>query len=272
MAGMSRLIKGLSLLFVAATCASAAIPTEGSYVSFVTCPLVRDTPELPCWMAKEGSTLYYMGIQEGRTYKNTWITPQMMHQVLVEGVVSDGPRICGGIPLKELHASVLPEVSPQCNKMLPTEGYVSPKGRPVGPDPIPAPNDTTNGLPPVLYGQEDVAARRAVTFEAVYGFGSDFLMFPMQQNRVIQAVTYAKAINAGHIHIIAYRGSALLDNGQTMIEEPGVSAKRERNVRAILSALNIEPAIVTSVVRTEPEHAHGRGDFHTRRIEIEVAP
>ena len=47
--------------------------------------------------------------------------PQLGHQVLVEGVVSDEPRICGGIVLKPVVLSVLPELDNSCTTMLPAE-------------------------------------------------------------------------------------------------------------------------------------------------------
>src|SRR5690606_7662689 len=97
--------------FAAALIWSAgALADEERYVAFVTCPLLRDTPELPCWMARDGDTLYYLGIQSGRAFATTFFPPQMKHKMLVEGSVSSGPPVCGGVVLENLHVSPLPEV------------------------------------------------------------------------------------------------------------------------------------------------------------------
>ena len=50
------------------------------------------------------------------------VTPSWLgHRVLVEGTVSAEPRICGGIVLKPVHLSVMPEPDASCNTMLPAE-------------------------------------------------------------------------------------------------------------------------------------------------------
>jgi hypothetical protein len=63
--------------------------------NFVSCPIVRDTRSVPCWLTEQGGELYYLTIQSDVSAE---VQPPMLgHQVLVEGVVSDKPRICGGM-------------------------------------------------------------------------------------------------------------------------------------------------------------------------------
>jgi hypothetical protein len=252
---------------------------QGKYVAFVACPLIRDTPELPCWMVRHQGTLYYMGIQEGRSYVATWYQPQLKHKALVEGVVAEGEQVCGGVPLKDIHVSDLPEVSPECDEILPTKGFVSPKGRPIGPDFGAAAGqapllirDVSPGAP-VLYTDADVSARRPLRFEISYNFNSDFLQFPAQQNRVVQAQAYAKAIKAREIRLTAFRGAALLSDGQVLNEDPVYPARRKDNLVTVLTGgFDIPADIIKTEVRADPEAAVGNGDHANRRVYIDVVP
>ncbi|HEV2666538.1 MAG TPA: hypothetical protein VG324_16590, partial [Blastocatellia bacterium] len=66
--------------------------------NFVACPIVRDTKTLPCWLAEYEGELYFLGLQGGGA--SEFYPPQLNHEALVEGAVTNEPRICGGIPLK----------------------------------------------------------------------------------------------------------------------------------------------------------------------------
>lgn len=255
----------------------AATPKAGDYVAFVTCPLLRDTPELPCWMARYKGRLYYLGIQEGRTHLSTWYQPQMKHKMLVQGVVAARPDVCGGVPLDRMTVSDLPEVSPECDtKMLPTQGFVSPKGRPLGPDPssVGGPQVLRGPAPgaPELYTKADIAARRALRFDVHYNFDSDFLIFPQEQNRVVQLKEYVQAIGAREIRMTAHRASALLTGGKVIVENAAIPANRRDNIVTVLKAIGVPVDIIKSEVLTTPEPARGLGDNLGQRVDIEVIP
>lgn len=258
-------------------CLSSTPVRADTHLAFVTCPLLRDTPELPCWMVRHDGKLYYLGIQSGRAFATAFFPPQMKHKVLVEGTPSTGPTICGGVALENLHVSALPEISPECTEMLPNEGYVSPKGRPAGADPaLPtgakAPLRGPQDAAPVLYTDADVAVRRPITFNVLYTFDSDFTQYPLQQNRIIQAQEYAKAIKASQIKVTAYRGATALSNGRTLVESPTIAGKRASNVRAILAAFDIPDRKVVVDVRSSPEATTGSIDYFSRRVQIDVVP
>jgi hypothetical protein len=87
--------------------------------NFVSCPIVRDTASVPCWLAEYDGALYFLTIQSDVTSPVT--PPWLGHRVLVEGVISNEPPICGGIVLKPVHLSVMPESDASCNTMLPAE-------------------------------------------------------------------------------------------------------------------------------------------------------
>src|SRR6476619_8475290 len=101
--------------------------------NFVTCPVVRDTPTVPCFLADYEGETYYLVVQQDISADQ--YPPQLLHEVLVEGTIEKGPRVCGGIPLKPVKLSVLPEVNQACNTILPAEPGIDapPTRRPAGP-------------------------------------------------------------------------------------------------------------------------------------------
>ncbi|MDQ2639034.1 MAG: hypothetical protein M3Y79_00390, partial [Pseudomonadota bacterium] len=109
-----------------------AAPAPGTRLSFVTCPILRDTRSVPCWLADFRNDRYYLTIQ---TDVSAEVQPPLMgHQVLVEGVVSDKPSICGGIVLSQVKLSAMPELDANCREELPAEDrYTVDAPRPPGP-------------------------------------------------------------------------------------------------------------------------------------------
>lgn len=266
-----------ALLALALPLQATAATDHGRYVAFVTCPTVRDTPVLPCWMARKNGTLYYLGVQSGRAYATTFFPPQLKHKVLVEGRVTTAPKVCGGVPLTELHVSALPELSPECDRMLPNAGFVSPPGRSPGADPaLPAGMKTPSHGPqdaaPVLYDQADIEARAPKSFTVLYTFDSDFAQYPLQQNRVVQAQAYARAIGAKQIRVTAYRGASLLGDGTVMVESPLVAGRRAANIHAIFRAFDVPEAQLRVIVLAAPAKPAGENDYLSRRVQIDVVP
>ena len=99
---MSR-VRGLLLVLL------FAAQLNAQNLSFVTCPIVRDTKTVPCWLAEYKGETYYLGNQGG--VAQDFYPPQLNHEVLVEGVVAQGLRVCGGIPLRPVKTSVFLEIN-----------------------------------------------------------------------------------------------------------------------------------------------------------------
>ena len=99
--------------------------------NFVACPSVRDTKTVPCFLAEYEGELYYLGIQQD--IASEFHPPQLKHEVLVEGRIVEGPRVCGGIPLRPLSISVIKEVNLACNILLPAEPESTLLRRPAAP-------------------------------------------------------------------------------------------------------------------------------------------
>src|SRR5262245_37638299 len=102
---------GIAVLF----CALASAQQK----NFLACPIVQDTKTVPCFLAEYEGETYYLGIQQDITA--AFHPPQLKHEVLVEGTVKPGPRVCGGIPLEPLSISVIKEVNLACNTLLPAD-------------------------------------------------------------------------------------------------------------------------------------------------------
>ena len=108
-------------LLAALAASEAEAADAGQRLNFVSCPIVRDTPQVPCWITRYRGETYFLGIQQDITAD--FYPPQLKHQVLVEGVVSSAPRICGGLVLKPVVVSVLPEIDRRCDRILPAGPY-----------------------------------------------------------------------------------------------------------------------------------------------------
>src|SRR5580692_713347 len=111
---------------VLAGSATAASPPP-TQRNFVACPIIRDTEPTPCWVAVYKGEMYYLGLQQDT--EADFFPPQQGHQALIEGTVTDRPRICGGIPLDPVRASTMPEIDHHCERVLPAEGLTSPSAR-----------------------------------------------------------------------------------------------------------------------------------------------
>src|SRR6476646_12076432 len=106
-------------VLIAAWLATTTAGLAQQRTNFVSCPIVRDTASVPCWLAEYDGELYFLTVQSDVTSPVT--PPWLGHRVLVEGTVSAEPRICGGIVLRPVHLSVMPEPDASCNTMLPAE-------------------------------------------------------------------------------------------------------------------------------------------------------
>ena len=92
-----------------------AVQTPGP-LPFVACPIVQDTPSVPCWIVETGGETYYLGIQSD--VSAPFNPPALGHKVLVEGSVKkDAPRICGGLVVDPVTVSIMPELSPECDEL-----------------------------------------------------------------------------------------------------------------------------------------------------------
>jgi hypothetical protein len=234
------------------------VPKElvGKELRFVSCPIMRATDH-PCWVTEYEGELYFLGVQAGGV--SNFIAPQLNHKVLVEGVVADKPRICGGIVLEPVRTSTMREVDRSCNAVLPAEGHVIvTKERGAGPAPT---QPRRRETPDIEY----VAEQR--TFVVEFDFDMER---PWVKNllKINEAAAFAQAINARRIEVVGYRGRVELTNGEVLEELPFMPKRRAQYVERTLRALGTGSAELIVRFKEEPDGV----DPSARRAVISVVP
>jgi outer membrane protein OmpA-like peptidoglycan-associated protein len=249
-----------------AVAADAASGGAARRVSFVTCPVVRDTKTVPVWLAEYEGQWYYLGIQQDISAE--FHPPQLKHEVLVEGTISDEPKICGGIVLRPLTISVMRELNNSCNTILPAEeGFDAPPApRPAGP--------ATHRREPEGRGAR--AARpsppfKEQEFRIQFSFDDDYL--PSRSTRILsQAADYALASRAKRVEVRGYRATSRLSNGRDLVEREEIADLRASKIGEILVGLGLPESSLSVAAKSEPEAGNGITDAENRRVTIRIIP
>ena len=250
---------------VIGACSDAAIKPPETQRDFVACPIVQDTPTVPCYLAEYDGELYYLGIQTD--ISADFDPPFFGHKALIEGTVTNEPRICGGIVLKPVMASPLPELDKSCNEFRPDAGeYTVPFApRPPGPSggrlayqKPPAPPEVLK--PP--YQPRD--------FELQYDF--DMLVMGRHADVLNKIFNYAQEVGASRVVVTGYQAQTLLSDGSVMTETEDLAKRRAEEVADLLKQAGLDtiPIEVTSV--DEPIKGTGVGDWHNRKTIVRVEP
>src|SRR5690242_17928226 len=227
---MSRRLRQLAVTFLGLTTTAMSAAPE-PHRNFVACPIVRDTSTVPCWLAEHNGELYFLTLQTDVSAPVN--PPQLGHRVLVEGVVSSEPRICGGVVLKPVVLSVLPELDNSCSTVLPAEeryNLTFEPPRPPGPskgrlafDPPP---QATAARP----APEIVAGPR--TFAVQFDF--DGLVAFRHAQPLQQIQEFALKSKATRIEIVAYRAASRLSDGTVLSEREDVGQRRAQQLASLL--------------------------------------
>jgi hypothetical protein len=265
---MTREVRCVAVVFVtllasAASAATAAAPGERR--SFVACPIVRDTSTVPCWLAEHEGELYFLTLQTDVSAPVN--PPQLGHQVLVEGVVSDEPRVCGGVVLKPVVLSVLPELDSSCSTILPAEERYNLTFEPPRP-PGPSRGRLAFGDPaPPAKPRPAEASAGPRTFSLQYDF--DGLIAFRHAQSLQQIFEYASGTGATHVAVTAYRASVLLSNGKTMTEREDIARRRAEQVASLLKDAGLtRPAY--EVRWLDAPTANGTNDAALRKVDLVV--
>jgi outer membrane protein OmpA-like peptidoglycan-associated protein len=229
----------LKIAFLTAAAITAlAVSLFAQEKNFVACPIVRDTRTLPCYLAEYEGETYFLGVQDSSPNSHA---PQLKHEVLVEGTVVAGPRVCGGIPLRPVAISVMKEVNLSCDTLLPAEPGIE----------APPPSHV------------DSAASKPPQFTVSYAFDDDRI--DANGERVLNDVAaYFRKTSGATVKVSGYRSTTLLSNGQSLVEKPGLAEKRAQNIATLLRGLGVTN--VTADWKNEAE------DAAHRRVTITVAP
>lgn len=197
-------------------------------MAFVSCPIVRDTRTVPCWLTEYRGELYYIGIQTD--VSAPFNPPSLGHRVLVEGTVqADRPRICGGLVIEPVTISVINERADDCRTMLPSEDrYQLPFEPPRPPGPSRGRLAFDNGPPPAK-PQPPFTPRTFTVpydFDGTVGFKTPRFLVPI--------VEYAQLANASRIEITGYRSATRLTDGSVLTEREGLARRRAEEVAQLL--------------------------------------
>lgn len=251
---------------------AGAQPPEGAFAdedearkNFVACPIVRNT-YVPCWLAEHDGELYYLGPQGDLGAE--FYPPQLGHKALIEGVVAEEQeRICGGIVLEPVNVSVLPELSPSCNTILPAQGHSSPPHhRTPGPS-----NSAEEERESTERALPDSPPPEGVTFDVPFEFDVGERMYNRDTRAVRTAARYALEVGAERVQVIGYRGGALLSSGELFREKESVGELRARNVRRMLVHAGLDEEVLEMDWRAA-EAPDGIDDHRLRRATIVVMP
>lgn len=240
-----------------------AIVALGQQRNFVSCPIVRDTKTVPCFLAEYEGETYYLGIQQDIT--SDFHPPQLKHEVLVEGRVAPGPRVCGGIPLQPVSISTLKEVNLACSTLLPAEPGLDAPPAPRGPGP--SSRRAEGGSEAKSAPGQSLTGRQEFTI--LYSFNDDYLEYAANQV-VTEAAAYANRIGASNVKVSGYRATSVLSNGDRLIEKAGLAEKRVQNIATLLRGLGLSSLTVESKKEAEP--GDGQTDSSRRRVTIVVTP
>jgi hypothetical protein len=250
---------GTAALFLGATTAQA------KRIAFIGCPVMRDmqSPSTPCWLARDGDKLYFLGLQTDTIPPVPFYSPQLLHRALVEAEVIEGaPEVCGGIATKNARASVLPELAPECDELLPQGDVLAPP--PVKPS---APFRkgmrlaiAPPGTPPVpslsSMFKAPVPPFEAKSFTIDFAFDEDFI-FLDDSFTLAQAVRYLEGIEGSRITLEIPRDRVKLSDGQLLKEAEATIDRRENRLRGILQEWGV-PAEKVAFIRPKAAHDNNR--------------
>lgn len=253
--------------------AALTADSPGRPISFVSCPIVRDTETVPCWLAEHEGELYYLGIQVD--ISAPWYPPQLGHEVLVEGRIAAEPRICGGIVVKPIRTSVLPELNPGCNAMWPAEEQYKVQFAPRGPGPA------NRGLDREQQRRQQQALALpdepkppfpAKTFVVHFDFDTHLTPGGRPARIIGDAIRYAQITKATRVSVMAYRGTSRLSSGRDLVEMPIIAERRARMVEHSLREAGIAERVLDVRWQPEAEPGNGLDDPSRRRVVIEISP
>lgn len=269
-------------LYGLAVLASAAEPAPGTAISFLACPIARDTgPDTDlCFFAEHDGTRYAL------TNPPDWGVPQLKHRVLVEGRVNEGASSCGAVAI-EGRASVMAEIDNSCDVLLPFDGVI--KGVAGG--------VFNNGTPQQRALAQDLARRAAIDprlsiepaiaeappvpppvapFERriqtlVYPFDSDRASGP-DMVKLKELAAFAQVAKARHVTVAGYRAASHLSDGSDLIERPPMAEIRAEKIAAILTALGVDAGHTRVSWEDRAIPGSGNDDWRNRKVEVIVEP
>lgn len=239
----------------------AAVAAE--QVRFVSCPIYRDTDvgrKSGCWLSddRENGVRYDISMAPTK--------PDWNRAVLVEGIASAQPDVCGGVVLEPARVSVLDMPCPRA--LLPAEEH---KGRKFV---LPARN-----VPP-LYAPRTAPTPpfQPRTAHIPFDFDSDYIVYQLSDYLLNEAIVYGKAIDAARYIVTGYAATEPEKvSGVTLAERPEVARLRAEKIKAWLVGFGVPADRITlkTQTRAKPiamEESDGLTESSRRRATLEIIP
>jgi len=257
----------LSLPLLGAAALAAAAPEPGERISFVSCPIVRDTRSVPCWLSHYAGDTYYLTIQSDVSAS---VQPPLLgHQVLVEGIVTADPLICGGIVLDQVHLTAMPELDANCNTILPADAryLIDFNPRPPGPsagrlafqrDP-----STQPPAPP------PAAPEGPQTFDIYFDFDKGVSF--RHPGNLIAILEMAEKLRPSRMRVTGVRGAHLLSDGTVLRESETAGQRRAGEVAGLLQDAGIDLPTDIDWMDAAAD-ADGIDDWQSRRVTVTLIP
>lgn len=249
-----------SILALSLFASATAQAQQQASLSFVACPIVQDTPSVPCWLAEYEGKTYYMGIQSD--VSAPFNPPSLGHKVLVEGQVTSREE-CGATVIEPITISILPELSPECDDLRMVREGIDISFTPPRP-PGPSGGRLAFDYPDPPEQPQPPFAPRSFTitysFEGMVNFQTPRVMAP--------ALEYAQLSNAREIEVTGYRGATRLSDGTVLVEHEGIAIERAEEIVRMFRGAGLEEVKFRTVAMGEAVE----GGPENRKVEIRILP
>lgn len=247
-----------AVVALALGCSSTALAAQE--VAFVTCPIVQDTPTVPCWLVEHNGEELYMGVQVDSS--SAFSPPSLGHKVLVEGTLTDRVE-CGARVIDPIKISIMPELSPECDEMRMAQPGVDisfvPR-RPPGPSAGRLAYDTFEPEPDPEPPYEPQSFNIQFPFDELFTFS--------RAPALLDITDYAELTQARTVEVMARRGATRLDDGTLLMERSGIASQRAEQLIALLRHIGLTEA--EFIIRADDTPVEGGPE--SRWTEVRIVP
>lgn len=251
--------------------ASGVPASAQEHLNFIACPVAQDTGEHSdvCFFVRHEGTRY------GVSSPPDWGNPQLGHKLLVEGVVSDDEQECGGVKI-EGRASVMPEISPECDEIAPATPEILALELGRRPDITEAQRAMILANPSASL---QIVRLPALPVPEVALGRTETIYFPFERDRasgpdamvMLELARLAGATPGAAVSIRAYRGATLLDTGEILAEREDMARQRGEKIAGILAGLGAPANAITLEIFDAASEPDGHADWQGRRVELRVS-